>query len=303
MTMAIFAFAENGKQAQALARELAVPSHPIECREFPDGESLVRIQADAAAVETAIVFRSLNDPNAKLVELLLAAAALRGNGARRVMLLAPYLGYMRQDIAFRSGEAISQRVVGQLIADHFDGLLTVDPHLHRTASLNDVAPAIVAMAIPAAPALVTALRRDLEPGSILIGPDRESLPWVRTIAEPLGAEMLIGDKCRSGDRDVALALPGIERVRGRPAIIVDDLVSSGSTLAGCAAMLHAAGATRVEAIVTHCLTEAADLARLHAAGIDRIRASDSVPGPVATIPLARVLGDAIRALGPRDGPR
>lgn len=301
MTMAIFAFAENRIQAQALARELALPLHPIACRKFPDGESLVRIQAHAAAVETAILFRSLNKPNAKLVEILLAAAALRDNGAQRVMLVAPYLAYMRQDMAFRSGEAFSQRVVGRLIADHFDGLLTVDPHLHRTASLNEVAPAIVAMAVPAAPALVTALRRDLEPGSILIGPDRESLPWVRKMAESLGAEMLIGDKCRSGDRDVALALPGIEQVRGRPAIIVDDLVSSGSTLAGCAAMLHVAGATRVEAIVTHCLTAAADLARLHAAGIDRIRASDSVPGPVATIPLAGVLADAIRTLGWTDG--
>lgn len=297
MTTAIFAFADNEIQAQALARELALPLHRIECRKFPDGESLVRIQADAASVETAIIFRSLNDPNTKLVELLLAEAALRGNGAQRVMLLAPYLGYMRQDIAFTPGEAVSQRVIGRLIAEHFDGLLTVDPHLHRTGSLGEIAPAIVAIAIRAAPALVTALRYDFEPGTILIGPDRESLSWVRDIAEPLGAEMLIGEKCRSGDRDVALALPGIERVHGRPAIIVDDLVSSGSTLVGCAAMLHAAGATRVEALVTHCLADAADLARLHAAGIDRIRASDSVPTPVATIPLAGVLGDAIRTLG------
>lgn len=301
MTTAIFAFAESVTQAQALARELAVPLRPIECRAFPDRESLVRAPVDAPPVTTAILFRSLHDPNAKLVEILLAAAALRANGARRVMLLAPYLGYMRQDMAFRRGEAVSQRVIGRLIADHFDGLVTVDPHLHRTASLDEVAPSIAAMAVPAAPALVTALRRDFDPGTMMVGPDREALPWVRKIAEPLGAAMLIGEKCRSGDRDVALALPGIERVRGRPAIIVDDLVSSGSTLVGCAAMLHAAGATRVEAIVTHCLADAVDLARLHGAGIDRIRASDSVPGPAATIPLAAILADAIRTLGWTDG--
>ncbi len=301
MTTAIFAFAECVTQAQALARELAVPLRPIECRAFPDRESLVRVPVDAPPVTRAILFRSLHEPNAKLVEILLAAAALRANGARRVMLLAPYLGYMRQDMAFRRGEAVSQRVIGRLIADHFDGLVTVDPHLHRTASLDEVAPSIAAMAVPAAPALVTALRRDFDPGTMMVGPDREALPWVRKIAEPLGAAMLIGEKCRSGDRDVALALPGIERVRGRPAIIVDDLVSSGSTLVGSAAMLHAAGATRVEAIVTHCLADAVDLARLHGAGIDRIRASDSVPGPAATIPLAAILADAIRTLGWTDG--
>jgi len=303
MNMAIFAFAESEAQASALANELEVPFHPIGCRSFPDGESLVCVPAGAAAVETTILFRSLNDPNAKLVEILLAAAALRDNGARRVMLVAPYLAYMRQDIAFHPGEAVSQHVIGQLIADHFDGLVTVDPHLHRVAALGEVIPDIVATAVQAAPALAAALRRDLQPNSILIGPDRESLPWVEKIAESLDIEMLIAEKHRSGDRDVALTLPEIERVCGRPAVIVDDLVSSGSTLIACAAMLRAAGASRVEAIATHCLADATDLARLRAAGIDRIRASDSVPGSAATIPLAAVLGDAVRALGWMEGAR
>lgn len=303
MTIAIFAFAESEAQASALADELAAPFHPIGCRSFPDGESLVRVSAGAAAVATAILFRSLNDPNAKLVEILLAAAALRDNGARRVMLVAPYLAYMRQDIAFRPGEAVSQRVIGNLIGDHFDGLITVDPHLHRVASLTEIAPGIVTAAVPAAPALAAAVRRDVKSRSILIGPDRESLPWVGQIAELLGIETLIAEKRRSGDREVKLTLPDIERVRDRAAVIVDDLVSSGSTMVACAAMLRAAGAARVEAIATHCLADAAGLARLRAAGIERLRASDSVPGPAATIPLATVLADTIRALGWVDSAR
>ncbi|WP_447932538.1 ribose-phosphate diphosphokinase [Sphingopyxis fribergensis] len=300
---AIFAFTETGTQATALANELKVPLHAIECRVFPDGESLVRIPAEVAAVETAILYRSLNDPNAKLIEILLAAAALRDNGARRVVLVAPYLGYMRQDIAFRPGEAVSQRVIGQLIADHFDGLVTVDPHLHRVAALGEVVPGIAATAIPAAPAIAAALHRDLDPASLLIGPDRESLPWVRKIAELLGIEMIIAKKHRGGDREVRIILPEIEQVRDRPALIIDDLVSSGSTLVACAAQLRAAGAARVEAVATHCLADAADLARLRAAGIDRLRASDSVNGPAAVIPLAAVLADAVRTLGWLDSAR
>lgn len=303
MSIAIFTFAEGEAQASELANELAAPLHPIECRSFPDRESLVRVPAEAAAVETAILFRSLNDPNAKLIEILLAAAALRDNGAQHVMLVAPYLAYMRQDIAFHPGEAVSQRVIGQLIADHFDGLLTVDPHLHRVAALGAVVPGVAATAVPAAPALAAALARDLDPASLLIGPDGESLPWVKKIAELLGIEMMIAEKHRSGDREVRLVLPQIERVRGGPAIIVDDLVSSGSTLIACAAQLRAAGAARIEAVATHCLADAADLARLRSAGIERLRASDSVSGPAATIPLAAVLGDAARALGWMEGAR
>lgn len=303
MTVAIFAFAESEAQARALANELTVPAHPIGCRSFPDGESLVRVPAEAAAIETAILFRSLNEPNAKLVEILLAAAALRANGAQRVMLVAPYLPYMRQDIAFRPGEAVSQRVIGRLIADHFNGLLTVDPHLHRVAALAEVVPGVAAKAVPAAPALAAALRTDLDAASLLIGPDRESEPWVEKVAELLGLEMMIAEKHRSGDRDVRLVLPEIERVRGRPAIIIDDLVSSGSTMIACAAQLRAAGAARIEAVAAHCLAGAADLACLRAAGIERLRASDSVPGAAATIPLAAVLGEAIRALGWMEGAR
>lgn len=297
MTAAIYAFADGRLQAGALADKLRVELHPIACRSFPDGESLVRVPAVSAAAETAILFRSLNEPNAKLVEILLAAAALRDSGAQRVMLVAPYLAYMRQDIAFCRGEAVSQRVIGQLIADHFDGLLTVDPHLHRVEALGEVVPGVAAEAVPAASALAAALRRDLDPASLLIGPDRESLPWVHKIAELLGIEMVIARKHRCGDRDVRLVLPQIERLRGRPAIIIDDLVSSGATLIACAAQLQAAGAARIEAVATHCLADAADLERLRVAGIARFRASDSVPGPAAMIPLATVLANAVRDLG------
>ncbi|HMO67898.1 MAG TPA: ribose-phosphate diphosphokinase, partial [Novosphingobium sp.] len=234
MSTALFAFADGAGPAAGLADLCGIALHRVDLRRFPDGESLVRV---TGAADTALLFRSLDDPNAKLVELLLAASALRDGGARRVVLVAPYLAYMRQDMAFHPGEAVSQRVIGQLLADAFDGVVTVDPHLHRIASLGEAVPGIPALALSAAPAIAAAIASDLDPATLLVGPDSESRPWVESIARPLGLDVLVGEKVRHGDREVALGVPGCEAARGRPVMLVDDLISSGTTLVACARLL------------------------------------------------------------------
>lgn len=294
MNAAIFAFGESARQAAELAMDCRIPVYPIDVHRFPDGESLVRVHGTASM---ALLFRSLDDPNPKLIELLLAASALRDRGAAQVILVAPYLAYMRQDTAFHDGEAVSQQVIGQLLATWFDGMVTVDPHLHRIASLGEVMNGIPALAVSAAPALVKAIGKELDPRTVLVGPDSESRPWVESIARPLGLEVLVGEKVRKGDREVALAIPAIAMVRGRPAMLVDDMISSGTTLIAGARLLRAAGAKDVEAVATHSLSSAADLERLGRAGIARLRATDSTSSPIATIPLADVLANAIRKQG------
>ena len=285
-------FDECAAPALRLAEALGATAEAIEVHRFPDGESGVRV---APSAPTAILYRSLNDPNAKLVELLLAASALRDNGAGRVILVAPYLGYMRQDIAFRPGEAVSQRMIGTLLAGHFDGVLTVDPHLHRIASLGEVMPGIPAVAISACPLLAQALDGAANP--VLVGPDSESRQWVSAIAEAAGLQFLIGEKQRLGDRAVSIRFDGIEHYTGRNFVLVDDLISSGETLAQAARHLHAAGAATVDAIATHCLAGSDDLARLRAAGIASARATDTVAGPCADIAIARLLAETITAHG------
>lgn len=294
MTAALFTFADGARQAAQLARQCGIPVNQIEVHRFPDGESLVRVHGTAS---TALLFRSLDDPNAKLVEVLLAASALRDGGARRLILIAPYLAYMRQDVPFHDGEAVSQRVIGKLLAAWFDGVATVDPHLHRIASLDAIMGGIPALAVSAAPALVEAIAGDLDPRTIVVGPDSESRPWVESIGSPLGLDILVGEKIRKGDRKVTLTLPDFARASGRPAILVDDMISSGTTLMACARLLHEAGATKVEAVATHSLASGADLARLTDGGIARLRATDSTSNAIASIPLAGVLGEAIRKQG------
>ncbi|MCB2046940.1 MAG: ribose-phosphate diphosphokinase [Novosphingobium sp.] len=292
MAASLHGFPESCGPARRLAQALSIPFAEVGVHRFPDGESVVRVDRPS---RTAILYRSLDDPNAKLVELLLAASALRENGAHRVLLVAPYLCYMRQDMAFEPGQAVSQRVVGKLLADHFEAVLTVDPHLHRIHSLAEAMPGTEAISITAAPVLSDALAGLANP--VLVGPDAESRQWVEAIAQPFGYEVLVGTKQRSGDRQVAISIDGIGKVAGRPVVLVDDVISSGATLAGAARLLHEAGAASVSALATHCLASTEDLAALERAGIDKVRATDSVPGPVAEIVLSGLLADRIRAHG------
>jgi ribose-phosphate pyrophosphokinase len=289
VSCAVFGFAAQAGPSLALARALGVPRLSVKARHFPDRESLIQVEPSP---RTALLYCSLDHPNDKLVEILLAASALRDNGAAKVILIAPYLAYMRQDSAFRAGEAVSQRVIGKLLAEHFDGLLTIDPHLHRTRSLAAVMPGIEAVAISAAPLLVAEIDKRRDP--LLVGPDGEARQWVERIADRVELEFVLGRKRRGGDRHVEIEIPDAERANGRSVVIVDDLISSGGTLLAVAHQLRSAGAQEIKALATHCLATEAELDQLREAGISSVRATDSVPGPVGSLPIADLLAQEIR---------
>lgn len=292
MTSAILAFPECAGPAARLAQALGIARHDVSLRRFPDGESLVRV---AQPPHTAFLYRSLDRPNEKIVELLLAASALRDAGAERLVLIIPYLAYMRQDAAFHEGEAVSQRVVGRLLAAACDALITIDPHLHRIASLAEAMPDIEAVSISAAPALSAALDTARRP--LLVGPDAESRQWVEAIAGPAGLEFLLGAKRRNGDRDVELDIPQAGRAAGRDVVLVDDLISSGTTLIAAARLLRHAGARSIGVLATHCLASERDITQLRAEGISSIRATDTTGSALADIPTATVLAQEIRRRG------
>ncbi|MGZ3173087.1 MAG: ribose-phosphate diphosphokinase [Croceibacterium sp.] len=292
MSCAVFGFAAQADASRRLAQALGVMHETVNVRVFPDGESLVTVAPSPAI---ALLYCSLDHPNEKLIEVLLAASALRDSGATKVVLIAPYLAYMRQDIAFHPGEAVSQRVVGKIIAGGVDAVLTLDPHLHRTHSLAAILPGIEAVSVSAAPILAAALANADDP--LLVGPDGEARQWVERIAHREGLEFILGRKRRIGDREVELTIPDVERVNGRVAVLVDDLISTGGTLKIAARLLIEAGASNVETLATHCLAGEADLEQLKAAGIASIRATDSVESPVGTLSCAALLATEVRRQG------
>jgi ribose-phosphate pyrophosphokinase len=273
--------------AQRLAARLGLACDEIALHRFPDGELRVTV---APAADTTILYAALDQPNDKLIALLFAAEALRRGGAKRLVLVAPYLCYMRQDIAFHAGEAVSQHAMGTLLATIVDRVVTVDAHLHRTHNIGAVFPGIEAENLSAMPAIAGALARSgTDPATVVIGPDAESEPWVKDLAGRLGLQHTVARKMRHGDRSVEIDFADAALLAGRPALLVDDIVSSGTTLMVAAKTLRAMGASAVDSVVTHALFPPAMIAAFTDAGIRSIRSSDSAPHPTNAIALDDIL--------------
>lgn len=282
----------GASDAKRLASRLGVAANEIGIHRFPDSELSVTV---APTAPVAIIYAPLDRPNEKLLSILFAAEALRRNGAKRLVLVAPYLCYMRQDIAFRPGEAISQKAVGRLLAGLVDRVITVDAHLHRTADIHDVFPGIEADNLSAMPAIANALlAAGLDPRTVVVGPDAESRPWVSELATRLGVAHAVAQKTRRGDRSVEVALNDPKVVQERSVLLVDDIVSSGGTLVACARSIIEAGATTVDAIVTHALFPPDITDEFIRAGIRSIGSTNSVPHPTNAIFLDDIFVEALR---------
>ncbi len=286
----LLGFSEYEQPAKNLAEVIDIPYQEILIHRFPDGES--RIQLPRRLPETVIICRTLDHPNDKLVELLLAAAGARELGARRLLLVAPYLCYMRQDKAFHPGEVVSQHIIGRLLADHFDGLLTVDAHLHRVHRLADAVPMQQAANLTATEPMARFLQDRLD-NPMLIGPDEESEQWVAAIASHEGLDYQVARKERLGDRNVQVTLPAGE-YQGRDLVLVDDVASTGRTLEMAARALQPYDPASVSVLVTHALFIGDAEERLYRAGIEKIWSSDSIPHPSNQIVLGPLLGQALR---------
>jgi ribose-phosphate pyrophosphokinase len=282
----------SSRDAARLAARLGIPFHEIAIHRFPDGE--IGVTA-APASPVTIIYASLDRPNEKLIALILAAEALRRGGAKRLVLLAPYLCYMRQDTAFHEGEAISQKVIGALLARCFDRVITVDAHLHRTPDIGFVFPGIASDNLSAMPAIAVALRKTgLDPATIVVGPDAESEPWVSDLASRLRLSHVVAQKLRRGDCSVEIRFPDRASIAGRPTLIVDDIVSSGGTVIACASALTTAGATTIDAVVTHALFPEQLCRDMIEAGIRSIRSTHSVPHSTNAIVLENLFIDALQ---------
>lgn len=214
---------------RALAERLDVPGHEIALHRFPDGELRVTV---GPAAPTIVVCCSLDEPNEKLIALLFTAEALRRGGARRLVLVAPYFSYMRQDAAFHSGEAISQRAIGDLFVNMFDRVITMEAHLHRAATLKD-------------------------------------------------------------DRSVQIVFSDPKLLLHRPVLLIDDIVSSGSTLIACAEALASSGVSSIDAVVIHALFPPELMNAFGRTGIRSLRSTNSVPHPTNAIALDHILADAL----------
>ncbi|MGA8032942.1 MAG: ribose-phosphate pyrophosphokinase [Casimicrobiaceae bacterium] len=274
MTPVIFAFPSHTGLPQSIVECVGGTAGTLFLHRFPDGESYVRLDTPVAGREAVFVC-SLDNPDAKLLQLLFAVAAAKDLGATRVGIVSPYLAYMRQDVRFKPGEAITSVTVGKLVSGVADWLVTVDPHLHRHASLDAVysIPSTVVQAAPVISAWVAA--NVAKP--LLVGPDGESAQWVAQVAAAANAPWIVLEKSRHGDRDVEVSVPQIEDYRDRTPVVIDDIVSTAHTMIAAVGRLRDAGLAAPICVGVHALFAGGAYGELEAAGAARIVTCNTVP--------------------------
>ena len=299
--MSVLLVALPGSEARAarLATRLAAEVAAAEFRRFPDGETYVRLDTPATG-RTVVVVASLDRPDDKLPALLFAASAAREHGARRVVLAAPYLAYMRQDARFRPGEAVTARVVARWLSAAFDAVVAVDPHLHRVDSLGELY-GVPTVAVSAASAIAAYIRETVE-RPVVVGPDAESGRWVGAVAESLGAPCVVLEKVRRGDRDVTIrGIDGAALWKSRTPVLLDDIVSTGRTMIGAAGLLEQAGFAPAVCIGVHAVFAPDAYDDLRRARVDRVVTCDTIEHPSNAIALDALVARGLEAALARIG--
>lgn len=257
---------------------------PLEHRRFPDGELYLRVLSEVQGREAIVVAR-LDRPDDKTLAAVFLADALRDLGAAGVGLLAPYLPYMRQDARFRPGEAITSWSYARVLSASFDWLVTVDPHLHRHASLAALyrlRPLVVA----SAPAIARWIVQHVE-HPWLIGPDEESEQWVARVAAAAGCPHVVLRKRRDGDRQVVIDPAALPAGPAGTPVVVDDIISSAATMARVVGLLVGRGLPPPVCLGVHGLFAPGSIEALRAAGAARVAVCDTVP---CAVPGVEVIG-------------
>lgn len=263
---------ELARQIAELAGRRLVPAS---ISAFADGETRVVIEADVRDAAVCIVQPTSAPVNARLMALALIADAACAEGAASVTAVMPYFGYARQDARGRPGEPRSAQLAARLLG--CAGVTrAVVLELHSPALEN--AFAMPLLQLQADELLLPVIREWGLADLVIVSPDAGGLKRAQRIAGSLAVPLAAVAKMRP-HADVAVASRVLGEVRGRACVIVDDMASTGGTIAEAARALSAAGAREVHAAFVHAVMAPGALERILSAGVRRIAATDSV-GPV-----------------------
>ena len=289
----VLALPGNKSMAEALSTRLDAEQGQLELRQFPDGETYIRIEADVKG-RAIILVCTLDRPDAKFLPLTFVAATARDLGAGSVGLVCPYLAYMRQDTRFKPGEGITSRYFASALGQAFDWLTTVDPHLHRLQGLSEIY-AIESSVVHAAP-LMAAWIRDHVASPLIVGPDSESEQWVASVARDSGAPYLVLEKRRRGDRLVEVSVPDVDRWQDRTPVLVDDIVSTARTMIEAAGRFRAIGKSEIVAVGVHGIFADNACDELRASGVSQVITSNTIPHSTNAMDVSSALAEAVREL-------
>lgn len=302
---AVLAGSAAGRLGSRVAEDLGIELTATRTDRFPDGELDVAVDPSIRDHDVYVV-QSLGPPASDhLVELLLLLDACRRAGAARLTAVVPYLAYSRKDRRSSRGEAVGLRVVADVLeSSGANRAILVDPHVPQVDSIFSI-PLEVASAVPA---LAEAVSADLDGTAAVVAPDLGAVHLAERYAEELGidAVAVIRKTRLSGTEVEVTGLVGSGRVD--TAVLVDDIISTGSTLEAAAAELRSRwGNPRIVIAATHGLFTPGAADRIGRVGPDALAVSDSVttesrPTGCRVVGIGPLLADVIRRLSGRTRP-
>lgn len=276
--------------ARLLAPQLGAEWLGLESRRFPDGETYLRLQGPVDGADV-IVVAALRAPDPQALALWFLADTARELGAARVGLVAPYLPYMRQDIRFQEGEAVTSRTFARFVSQAFDWLVTVDPHLHRVPSLDRLY-TIPATAVASAPAIARWVSGQVEQ-PLIVGPDAESAQWAEEVAAHVGCPAIVLEKRRLGDRQVEISVPVPGEGGSRQPVLIDDIISSGRTMAVAAGRVRQAFGRAPMCVAVHAVFSPDALQVVEDAGAARVVTCNTLPHPSNAVDVSPEVAAAV----------
>jgi len=294
----IFAGNASRRLAQSICDRLQVPLGDADVGRFEDGEVSVRFNENIRGSDVFVV-QSTGAPADNLMELLVMLDAAKRASARRVTAVMPYFGYARQDRKDQPRAPISAKLVANIITvAGADRALCMDLHSAQIQGFFD----IPFDHLYAAPVLIDYFAQKDLADLVVMAPDVGGVKMARAYAKRLGADLALADKRRPRPDSVEI-MNIIGDVKGKNAVLFDDVVTTASTLCQAAEAIRAAGAREIYAGVTHGVLSASAHERISRSPIKELVVTDTVQHDPATVPsrvtelsVAGLLGEAVQRI-------
>jgi len=295
----IFSGRSNRPLAEAISKSIDVPLGRAMLRDFPNGETFVRIEENVRGEDTYIIQSTCPPVNQNIMELFIMIDALRRASASRITAVLPFYGYARQDRKDQPRVPISAKLIANLLVSAgANRILTVDLHAQQIQGFFD----IPVDHLYAAPVLFDYLKKmDLGDQIAVVSPDVGGIKMAHAYSQLLHADLAIVAKRRMSDTEVE-TVSVIGKVRDKTVVLVDDMTETAGTLVSAARILRRRGAKRIIAVVSHAGLNDLGVKRLRKSNIDELITTDTVPRPpiegvkLTTCSVAGLLGEAIKRI-------
>jgi ribose-phosphate pyrophosphokinase len=274
-----------GRVAANLAKELRQPLLQTTFKRFPDDEFYVRLLDKVSGDEVLIVQTAY--PDEKIVELLLMQDAVHDAGAKKITVILPYFGYSRQDKKFEEGEAISARAIAEHVSLHANSVITVDPHKEDILKFFTV-PAYRCSAVTTLAQYLKEKRIDF-----VLAPDKGAKERAKEAAAFINCDYDYLEKTRIDGTTVKITPKKLDAHNKRVAII-DDIISTGGTMANSIKELKKQGAKEVFVACTHGLFIGQAKEKLISAGCDEIISTDTIENEFSKVSVAHCIAETFQ---------